>query len=447
MKRFLLLVLTVMSAVATWAYDAVVDGIYYNLNAETMTATVTWGSAAYDGDVVIPSEIIIDETAYTVTSIGASAFYYCKGVTSISLPETLTNIGTTAFYSCGGLKQVVIPEGVTSIGRHAFASSGLTEVTVPNSVTQIGEYAFQGCKSLLKADLPQSLTYIDEATFYQCEKLREVTIPCSVESIGKYAFGACPAIESLSVEEGSEWFMSDGNCIIDMDNTLVLGCKTSVIPDYVTAIGFGAFYFSLNLASMVIPDGVETIGESSFEGCEGMTEVTIGNGVTTIGARAFEDCSSLTAMTVPDAVTTIGNSAFWRCTALKKVTIGKGVGSVDYYAFSGCKALREMICNPAVMIECDEDTFYDFDASKGTLYVPADLVEEYSSTYPWSGWGTISAIVDPTAVKGIISESDSEGDGMEIYSIDGRRLQKMQKGINIVHISHENRTKNIIFTK
>lgn len=447
MKRLFLLILVVASACGVWAYDAEVEGIYYNLNDETMTATVTWGGAGYEGDVTIPSEIIVEGKSYAVKSIGGSAFYYCAGLTSVSIPESVESIEYTAFFCCSGLNAITIPEGVTTIGRHAFARcTRLRTLTIPASVTTIGEYAFQGCSALLKVTLPNTLTEIDEAAFYECGKLKEVVIPKSVQSIGRHAFGACGALESLSVEEGSEWFVSEGNCIIDNSNTLVVGCKTSVIPDYVTTIGNEAFYFATGLEAITIPDGVETIEESAFEGCEGLKEVTIGSGVNIIGNRAFESCSALTEVTIPDAVTRIGNSAFWRCAALAKVTIGKGVEYIDYYAFTGCKALREMVCNPEVMIECNEDTFYDFDTSKGTLFVPKALVEEYRNTEPWSGWGKISAIVDPAGIELPSSDKPEE---MMIYSIDGRRLQKMQKGINIVrvHISHENRTKNIIFTK
>ena len=67
----------------------------------------------------------------SVTSIGNTAFYFCKGLTSINIPSGVTSIGNQAFYSCSGLTSINIPSGVTSIGNEAFANcDSLTNATI-----------------------------------------------------------------------------------------------------------------------------------------------------------------------------------------------------------------------------------------------------------------------------------------------------------------------------
>ena len=89
------------------------------------------------------------EIGSAVTSIGASVFYYCSDLTSVTIPSSVTSIGGGAFEYCSGLTSVTIPSSVTSIGSSTFEyCSGLTSVTIPEGVTSIGPSAFYGCSSL-----------------------------------------------------------------------------------------------------------------------------------------------------------------------------------------------------------------------------------------------------------------------------------------------------------
>lgn len=86
------------------------------------------------------SNIIIGEG---ITAIGKNNFYEHNAITSISLPSTLTKIGEQAF--CVGSSEtnlaidLIIPEGVTSIGSKAFYSrNGLKSVVLPSTLQEIG---------------------------------------------------------------------------------------------------------------------------------------------------------------------------------------------------------------------------------------------------------------------------------------------------------------------
>ena len=121
-----------------------IDGIWYNLVSKTKTAEVTKKpSGEYSGAIVIPEKVIYNGAEYSVKSIGKGAFYSCKGLTSITIPNSVTSIGDAAFCYCSGLTSLTIPNSVTSIGAYAFYDcSGLPSIMIPDSVTSIGSSAF-----------------------------------------------------------------------------------------------------------------------------------------------------------------------------------------------------------------------------------------------------------------------------------------------------------------
>ena len=149
-----------------------VDGICYQITSSTTPYTVAVNhnrSIEYTGSVTIPETVSYNGKVYSVTSIGYFAFRYCRGLTSVTIPNSVTSIGGGAFDGCWGLISVTIPNSVTSIGEEAFyGCSGLTSVTIPNSVTSIGALAFAGCSGLTSVTIPNSVTSIGDKAFKRC---------------------------------------------------------------------------------------------------------------------------------------------------------------------------------------------------------------------------------------------------------------------------------------
>ena len=142
----MLTALFLLLSVNVYAYDAQIDGIYYNLDSSTKKASVTYyktdssgNKGAYVGSVSIPSSIVWKGEKYSVTSIGDYAFCYCFDLTSVTIPRSVTSIGKWAFSGCNGLTSITIPKSVTSIGDDPFHEcSGLTSIrclgTTPPSI-------------------------------------------------------------------------------------------------------------------------------------------------------------------------------------------------------------------------------------------------------------------------------------------------------------------------
>ena len=259
----------------------------------------------------------------TVTSIGERAFYGCSSLPSITIPNTITSIGLSAFENCWGLANIDIPNSVTSIGAWVFKGcAGLTSVNIPNSITSISEQAFYDCSALTNIEIPNSVTSIGQYAFHGCSSLTELVIPSSVSSIGWGAFEQTPQLASIVVDDANTTFDSRDNCnaiIETATNTLVAGCKNTVIPNTITTIGGAAFTGCTGLNSLIIPESVTSLEGWAFNGCSGLTTVILPESVTSIGDWAFADCYGLTSVTIPESVTSIGDAAFWGCWGLTEI--------------------------------------------------------------------------------------------------------------------------------
>ena len=107
LKIYFEVLFAALSTVTVFAHDFEVNGIYYNKNADGTSVTVTYRgdsyyaySDEYSGNVVIPSSVTYSGNTYAVTSIGDEAFRSCRGLTSITIPNSVTSIGDRAFSGC-----------------------------------------------------------------------------------------------------------------------------------------------------------------------------------------------------------------------------------------------------------------------------------------------------------------------------------------------------------
>ena len=198
-----------------------------------------------------------------------------------SIRKGVKVIGNVAFWGCKSLNNINIPNSVTTIGDSAFVGcESLTNINIPNSVPTIGEQAFLGCESLVNINIPNSVTTIGDSAFAFCDSLTSINIPNSVTTIGKFAFSDCDSLVNIN------------------------------IPNSVTTIGEYAFDDCDSLVNINIPNSVTTIGEYAFDGCKSLVNINIPNSVTTIGKGAFFNCINLPSHIKSDIIQRFGEKVF-----------------------------------------------------------------------------------------------------------------------------------------
>ena len=221
----------------------------------------------------------------------------------------------------------------------------IKSVIIEKGVTSICDYAFSCCTNLIRVTIPDSVMSIGWRAFSDCTSLASVTIPDSVTSIDNVTFSGCTSLASITVNPNNKKYDSRNNCnaIIETNtNTLIAGCKTTVIPDSVTIIGDRAFCYCTSLASVTIPDSVTSIGWNAFSDCTSLTSVTIPDSVMSIGRDAFSNCTSLASVTIGGRVTSIDSYAFFNCTSLTSISIGDSVTRIGDQAFWLCQRLSDV---------------------------------------------------------------------------------------------------------
>jgi hypothetical protein len=326
----------------------------------------------------------------------------------IPLEDGIVSIREYAFYKCKELTEIVIPDTVTSFGRGVFTGcTNLSSVTLGRNLKSIGDGVFSDCQSLEKIVLPQQIESIGWMAFSGCSSLNEIYLPASLKSIQKNVFTSCVNISKVEVDPNNEVYYSEGNCVIEKaSKTLVYGCKSTIIPEGVLIINAESFSGCSGLTSLYIPSSVVTINPDAFWNCDNIKDITVNENnsvyysvnyclidrtdktlvigtidsiipddgsVTKIGPYAFNYCRGLQSITIPDTITEIGRGTFYGCFNLETVNISSNLIKIDDLAFMYCDKLKNIIL-PNTLLHIGDSAFSNCKSIE-SIFIP--IMVEY----------------------------------------------------------------------
>ncbi len=290
-----------------------------------------------------------------ITNIDNYAFYECRNLQELPLPQAVTYIGRYAFYNCTQFTRIDVPASVEYIGANAFytptahirvffATELLPAYIQTNwdngiagyflnakeyVITDLWEYAitfddtvalalYKGTAAVLTVDTVDGMTVekIGARTFYDNDVLTAVTIGDSVTEIGNYAFYGCDSLAALSVPASVQKI---GDHAFAKSVTSVSLAAEGVLKS------IGDYAFLENVTEhIVLPDSTVEIGEGAFQSSAVKT-LTVGESslLATIKRQAFAD-SALTAIYLPASMQQIGDGAFENTKSLATVTFAGG---------------------------------------------------------------------------------------------------------------------------
>ena len=427
--------LTIPNSVKTigmWAFNGC-SGFTGNLTIPNSVKTI--GNSAFSGCYGFTGKLTISDS---VTTIGTSAFFNCfKFTGDLTIPNSVKTIGNRAFYNCYGFTgNLTIPNSVTTIGESAFMKcKGFTgDLTIPNSVTTIGNMAFQGCSGFTgKLTISNSVTTIGKLAFSNSGFTGDLSLPKSLEVVAISSFQNCKNIKTInfqSLPEGISEYLDDQKRTVSLSDDSYISDKAS---GTVNEISYTR-KMSSDWGTLVLPYPLTLTGNKPYR----LYTIENMNGDELVLKQLDKDVLAGTPCVVKrngsETELTFGaNNA-----ALNMATEGKTVGDMT---FRGTYWTEEV--NSGYVIS--KNSFWNVEELKNSSSVKGVKVNPFRAWLDGTSANSpaqFSMRIDgsTTGIDAIDALNDAEA---EYYDLSGKRLDELQKGVNIVRMK-SGKTKKII---
>ncbi|MDE5773047.1 MAG: leucine-rich repeat protein [Muribaculaceae bacterium] len=381
------------------------DYAFYNMSAleycDIPNSVTSLGKAVFMNDIALETVTLSNQ----LPTLDENVFNNCTLLNNLSIPASVKYINTGAFTACASMSNLRMEDGteimtvaskdgenslfadcpVTDLYLGRWLSydintktvapfcnqTGLTKLTISPKAGTIGKYLFSNCSTLPAVAIPDGIESIGEEAFYQCEALKTLSLGEGLTSLGERAFA--------------------GN--ISLDNV--------IMPSTLTSISDGCFSNCSNLINLRLNANLGIIGPRAFENCSKLASLDIPAKVYGLGVESFQGCASLPYITIPEgALSSVGARAFKGCTNAASVSIGKNVTSLGVNCFQDCAAINHIkVYNTVPPV--GSPGFPQNVVDNGTVFVPAESVDDYKDSDTWWEFFRILPLTDTTLVSSI----------------------------------------------
>ena len=334
-----------------------------------------------------------------VTAIGAGVFDYCNSLKVLNVPSTVKSIESDIFKECRNLVEVCDMSGlvaaaskdpneklirtqfgscVRETGGYLFTDdeAGIrlvgyigfdSEPHLPDSYNgrtyTIAEDAFARCDFIKSVTLGRMTECVERRAFDDCHALTDVTVPRTVGDMGD-CFNGCFRLRSIRFEGTvDEWLLrytpGDG----DGPEILYYDNHTGA-PDFC----FDLYCQGKLVTDVTVPRRITPKG--AFCHCMSVRRVTFEKGSYDIGATVLAGTPALEYVDIPESVGEIGDYAFER-SGLRSVTLPSTLRCIDENSFEGCRLKSAVINTSRALLymfpSCRELTSVTFNAVPSAL--------------------------------------------------------------------------------
>lgn len=374
-----------------------------SLTSITVNGIATIGVSAFDG-----CENLNTATLSNGDYIGCDAFSGCSSLTSLSI-DNIATIGESAFYDCENLSDISLSEGVLSLGESCFyGDKALKSISIPPSLTNLPAKCFSGCSSLQSIDM-EGVQSIGDECFCDCNGLKKISLPSSLTQLGSSVFKNCNNLKELRIEDSPNAIEFPSGSYDSETRTQKKTINGKTIQFKIAY--YNGYFAGLPIEKLYIGRSLSDKSRYTLNGDGGVDPYVI------IAYDApFNYLPKLTELTIGKEVTTLGPVTEY----ISKVDMDCSAGS-----FNKCGNIKNIVVecqNPPTGAAFTTDVY-----SKAELVIPDETTSLYEVADGWKEFLN-------RRETGITELQMDETDGtLHIYDLQGRKLSKPQKGINIIN--------------